>query len=120
WLKAAEDAAAKDPKEKAAAAKSGPALPGMARVAISYRGKTGRLEVEQAELRDPGPTSPTLLPDGDFETLDDKSYPRGWSGPAKYRYFPPLHYYIFNTWHNANADNRGPVAGDSLVIHDGK
>jgi hypothetical protein len=120
WLKAAEDAAAKDPKEKAEAAKSGPMLPGLVRVAISYRAKAGRVEVVQAELRDPGPVSANLLADSDFESLDDKDYPRGWSAPAKYRYFPPLHYYIFNTWHNANADNRGPVASDSLVLHDGK
>jgi hypothetical protein len=117
WLKAAQAAADKDPKEKAEAAKSGTLLPGTVRVAVTYKAKAGRVEVGRAELTEPGPTSANLLPDGGFEALDEQGYPRGWERPAKYRYFPPLHYYIFNTWHNANYDNRGPVAADALVVH---
>ena len=32
---------------------------------------------------------------------------------------PAALYYIFNTWHNATAQNRGPVALDTLIPHDG-
>lgn len=119
WLKAVQDAGAKDPKQKVDP-KDGTLLPGTVRVAIGYKGKSGRVEIERVELIEAGPPSPNLLPDGGFEQLDDKGYPKGWGAPAKYRYFPPLHYYIFNTWHNANYDNRGPVATDPLVPHHGK
>ncbi len=105
WLKAVKDAGEKD----------GPLLPGMVRVAIVYRAKTGRVEVERADLTEAGPESPNLLGDGGFENLDEKGYPVGWGAPVKYRYFPPLHYYIFNTWHNGNYDNRGTVAADTLI-----
>ena len=47
--------------------------------------------------------------------MDTQGYPAGWERPAKYRYFPPGIYYIFNTWHNSNSDNRGPVVADALV-----
>ena len=119
WQIAAQDAGAKDPKQKVDP-KAGLLLPGTVRVAIRYKGKSGKVEIERAELVEPGPAPANLLPNGDFEALDDKGYPQGWSAPAKYRYFPPLHYYIFNTWHNANYDNRGPVGIDPLVLHDGR
>jgi hypothetical protein len=111
WMKAAQDAEA---------AKSGTLLPGTVRVAIVYQGKTGKVEIERAELTDDAPVSPNLLPDGGFESVDEKGYPVGWSAPAKYRYFPPLHYYIFNTWHNANYPNRGTVGSDALVVRAGQ
>jgi hypothetical protein len=118
WLKAAQEAADKGPKEKAEAAKSGTLLPGTVRVAIVYKGKTGRVALERALLKEfVGllPDQPNLLPDGGFEGVDETGYPRGWEKPVKYRYFPPAHYYIFNTWHNANFDNRGPVTTDTLL-----
>src|SRR5262249_24612499 len=55
------------------------------------------------------------LADGDFETLDDKGYPRGWRAPVKYCYFPSLHCSIF-TWHNANAENRESRKGRGMRL----
>jgi hypothetical protein len=105
WLKAAQDGEA---------AKTGTLLPGTVRVAIVYQGKMGKVEIERAELTEDGPPGPNLLPDGSFE-----QNPPGWI-PEKYRYFPPAHYYIFNTWHNANYDNRSLVVTDDLIVRDGK
>ena len=96
------------------------ALPGFAQVGIQYNSPTGAIEIANAELTASAPDAPNLLVNGDFETLDKQTgYPDGWSQPEKYRYFPPRHYYIFNTWHNAVFDNRGPVGADSLVTHSG-
>jgi hypothetical protein len=120
WLKAVKEAAAKDPKEVAEQVKAGPALPDFARVTLRYQGKTGRIEVEHAELVEPGPEGPNLVSNGNFDSLDATEYPEGWSHPVKYRYFPPGHYYIFNTWHNANFPNRGPVTTDDLVASTGR
>ncbi len=116
WLKAITAAAAKDPKAAAESAKSGPVLPGTARVTIRTTAKEGRVEVEAAELLAAGAESPNLLPNGGFEDADKDGYPIGWSKPVKYRYFPPGHYYIFNTWHNSAFENRGPVGGDTLFV----
>jgi len=112
WLKAIQDAAAKNPKEAPEFAKSGPVLPGTVRVAIGYQAKQGSVELASAELVEAGPSSPNLLAHGGFE--------EGWSGPSKYRYFPGRLYYIFNTWHNGAFDNRGKVQLDSLVTHSGQ
>ena len=96
------------------------ALPGFAQVSLQYKNPTGSVEIISAELTASAPATPNLLVNGGFETLDKKTgYPEGWSQPEKYRYFPPRHYYIFNTWHNAVFDNRGPVTVDSLVTHSG-
>lgn len=119
WLRAVQAAATKDPKEAAEIAKSGPVLPGTVLVAIRYKGAAGQLEVERAELLEAGAPAPNLLPHGGFEVLDKAGYPTGWGAATKYRYFPPGHYYIFNTWHNSREDNRGPVMPDSLVAHTG-
>jgi hypothetical protein len=119
WLKAVKDAAAKDSKETAEIAKSGPVLPGTARVTIRTTAKTGRVEVEAAELLAVAPESPNLLANGGFEELDKNVYPVGWSEAVKYRYFPPGHYYIFNTWHNSAFENRGLVPADTLIVHRG-
>ncbi len=119
WLKAVSAAAARDAKEASEIAKVGPVLPGTARVTIRTTAKTGRVEIEAAELRAAAPESPNLLPNGCFEEADKDGYPTGWGKPVKYRYFPPGHYYIFNTWHNSAFDNRGPVTGDSIVLHGG-
>jgi hypothetical protein len=105
WLEAAK----KDPQPAAA----GVVLPGA--VVCEIACSAGAVEVHEATLTEPGPASPNLLPDGGFERLDAAGYPAGWSRPAKYRYFPPGLYYIFNTWHNSNSDNRGPVLADTLV-----
>ena len=95
-------------------------LPASVAVAIRYYGKTGRLDVERAELLSTANTAPNLLPNGGFETLDKNGYPAGWSKAVKYRYFPPRHYYIFNTWHNTNFANRGHAAADALLPHTGR
>jgi hypothetical protein len=97
----------------------GPLLPGTVRVAIQYKGAAGQIEIGGVELIEPGPSSPNLLPNGGFEATDASGYPAGWERPQKYRYFPPGLYYLFNTWHNARFDNRGPVSGDRLVTHGG-
>ena len=104
-------------------------LPAVASVAIRYTGKSGKLQIDRAELLDlPSPPGrgaggegmPNLLPNGTFESLDKAGYPTGWSKPVKYRYFPPRHYYIFNTWHNTGFPNRGSVEIDKLIPHSGK
>jgi hypothetical protein len=120
WLKAARDAAAKDPKEAAEVAKSGLALPATVMVAIRYTGKTGRIWVRSATLLAADSAAPNLLPNGGFEDVDKAGYPVGWTKALKYRYFPPRHYYIFNTWHNTNFPNRGFAAADSLLPRFGK
>ena len=97
----------------------GTALPGVASVAIRYAGAAGQIEIERAELEAAEPTAPNLLPAGGFEARDGFGGPLGWSRPEKYRYFPPALYYLFNTWHNGPAENRGVVARDTLLSHDG-
>ncbi len=111
WHKAASRAA-KNAKDLA--------LPASVAVAIRYYGKTGQLDVERAELLAAPSDAPNLLANGSFETLDPRGYPAGWSQPIKYRYFPPRHYYIFNTWHNSNFTNRGLIEIDKLLPHTGK
>jgi hypothetical protein len=96
-------------------ARLGPVLPGTAQVTIRYAGARGSIEVERAELVAAEPDAPNLLRNGGFETAQAGGYPEAWSAPVKYRYFPPRLYYLMNTWHNGNSDNRGPVAADSLI-----
>src|SRR5262249_8951406 len=115
----AKDAAAKNPAEAAQVAKSGLVLPGTVSVAIRYKAAGGSIEVQQAELTEPGPDTPNLLPNGGFEAADAEGYPAGWEPPVKYHYFPGRLYYLFNTWHNGAWDNRGPVTGDRLVVGTG-
>src|SRR5207249_1851507 len=86
--------AAKNPKEIA--------IPAIISVSIHYTAKTGKLDIDRAELLAAPSEAPNLLPNGTFESVDKAGYPTGWSKPIKYRYFPPRHYYIFNTWHNTN------------------
>jgi len=94
-----------------AAAKKDAPLPMAVVVEVAYADKqAGSVEVLQAELTDPNPAAPNLLPHGGFEAADTTGYPTGWSRPRKYRYFPPGVYYIFNTWHNASSHNRGTAA----------
>lgn len=119
WLRAVQAAATKVPAEAAEIAKSGPQLPGTALVAVRYKAAAGQVELLHAELVEGGPTSPNLLVNGGFETLDKAGYPADWGLQTKYLYFPPGHYYIFNTWHNSRFDNRGPVQADALVSHSG-
>ncbi|NBY03410.1 MAG: hypothetical protein EBQ87_15750 [Planctomycetes bacterium] len=82
-------------------------------------GKGGSIELLETSLFEPGPSSPNLFSNGDFES-DNMGYPQGWSKAQRYRYFPPGIYYIFNTWHNSNSDNRGTVAVDHLSPFSGK
>lgn len=96
------------------------ALPALLAVEIKYIAKTGSIHIERAELIAAPSDAPNLLPNGGFENLDKAGYPSGWSKPIKYRYFPPRHYYIFNTWHNSNFANRGSVEIDKLLVHQGK
>lgn len=111
-----------DPKlpKKAIDPAAGVPLPATIMVVLRYKGKTGSLEVEKAELEMVGQSSSNLLANGTFEALDDTGYPKGWTRALKYRYFPPRHYYIFNTWHNANFANRGFAAADPLLPQTGK
>lgn len=95
-------------------------LPTLAGVGLAYTGATGQLELEEAELSAAAPDAPNLLANGGFEEAGADGYPAGWSPQLKYRYFPPRYYYIFNTWHNASFDNRGPVAADALCPHAGR
>ncbi|MBI2807552.1 MAG: hypothetical protein HYX68_21435 [Planctomycetes bacterium] len=112
WLDAAK-------KEKDFA-KQGAQLPMKVTCEIAYADKrAGSIDLLEASLDDPGPGSPNLLPTGGFEP-DGQDYPKGWSKPQHYRYFPPGVYYIFNTWHNSNSDNRGAVGRDHLVPRSGQ
>jgi hypothetical protein len=121
WLEAVKAAAVKDPKDAAEVARAGPVLPGVVSVTIRYQAAAGKVEIERAELIEPGPSAPNLLFNGGFETAGatDKDYPAGWGHAAKYRHFPGRLYYLFNTWHNSPAENRGKVQADSLVMHGG-
>ncbi|MFO0969085.1 MAG: hypothetical protein U0793_26320 [Gemmataceae bacterium] len=110
----------KDPKEAALIAKEGVLLPGLVQVSFRYVGKEGSVELHEALLTTHAPGGPSLVSNGGFEAVDDKGYPRSWSAPQKYTYFPPRHYYIFNTWHNTNFSNRGKVALDPLIAKTGK
>ncbi|HYH69519.1 MAG TPA: hypothetical protein VD866_32790, partial [Urbifossiella sp.] len=104
-----------------AATKKDATLPMAVVVEVAYADKqAGSVEVLAAELADPGPAAPNLLPHGSFEAADADGYPTGWSRTRKYRYFPPGVYYIFNTWHNSSSDNRGTAARDALVPHAGR
>jgi hypothetical protein len=106
---------------KAMTAKSGKdQTPALIAVAIHYTAKTGKLDIDRAELLAAPSDAPNLLANGGFETVDAKGYPTGWSQPVKYTYFPPRHYYIFNTWHNTNFPNRGITEIDKLIPHSGK
>jgi hypothetical protein len=99
WLEAAK----KDP----AFAAQGALLPMAATCEIAYADKqAGSVELHDATLDDASPTSPNVL------------IPQ-WSKSRKYRYFSPGLYYIFNTWHNSNSDNRGTATNDRLVHHGG-
>lgn len=95
-------------------------LPALASVAIRYTAKAGKLVVARAELLAEKNNAPNLLPHGGFEILHKDGFPAGWSRPIKYRYFPPRHYYIFNTWHSTTFPNRGLVEVDRLLVHSGK
>lgn len=120
WLAAANAAAAKDPKEAAEIAANGLVLPGTVSVSVKYKGAAGTLDVEHAEvIASDAADAPNLLPNGAFEQVDNAGYPAHWGKQQKYFYFPPGHYYIFNTWHNSTYDNRGPVTSDALVNADG-
>lgn len=127
WLKAVKDEAVKKPKDAAELAKFGPVLPGTVSVAIRYKAKAGFIELIGTELAAAAPLSRNLLVSagreiGGFEKVstDNANLPEGWTGPAKYRYFPGRLYYIFNTWHNGNFDNRGKVQLDRLVVQRGQ
>ncbi len=89
-------------------------------VTIRYKGKAGDFWIRSARLTASDSAAPNLLANGGFEDVDKSGYPVGWSKALKYRYFPPRHYYIFNTWHNANFANRGFAAADSLLPRFGK
>jgi hypothetical protein len=95
-------------------------IPAIVSVAIHYTAKTGKLDIDRAELIAAPSDAPNLLANGGFESLDKTGYPTGWSKPIKYTYFPPRHYYIFNTWHNTNFPNRGLTEIDMLIPHSGK
>lgn len=101
-------------------------LPATVSVSVTYKSHEGEIELGEAQLLAPELSSPNLLPNGGFETSAGSTgvpardaWPLSWDRPAKYYYFPPGHYYIFNTWHNSNFPNRGLVRPDSLVAHGG-
>ena len=83
WLQAAREAAAKGVKEQAEAARAGLVLPGTVSVAIRYQAAAGQVEVRQAELLEPGPAAPNLLPHGGFQSTDAVGYPLGWEQPVE-------------------------------------
>jgi hypothetical protein len=94
-------------------------LPPVVWIAIRFEGASGSVELGSAHLSEPGPGGPNLLPNGGFEAASADGYPAMWEAPAKYRYFPPKNYYLFNTWHNARFAIRGRVELDAVVAHGG-
>jgi hypothetical protein len=102
-------------------ARLGPVLPGTVQVAIRYKAAAGSIEVVRAELFEATgrASGPSLIANGGFEAIGPEGYPRNWSAPEKYGYFPPRLYYLMNTWHNGSSANRGPVAAEALVAHAG-
>jgi hypothetical protein len=94
-------------------------LPMFALTRFTYNNAAGSIELGRAELFDPGPPSPNLLSNGGFEAVDAAQYPLGWSAPVKFLRFPLKLFYLFQTWHNAISDNRGPVTTDAMVTHSG-
>src|SRR5262249_39527709 len=115
WL----TAAAQLPADPAKGPTPGLLLPPVVWIAIRFEGAGGSVELGSANLSEPGPGGPNLLPNGGFEAANPDGYPAMWEAPAKYRYFPPKHYYLFTTWHNARFANRGPVEHDAVVAHGG-
>ena len=75
WLQAARKAA-KNPKEDLA-------LPASVSVVLRYTAKTGRLDIERAELSSGSGDAPNLLPNGGFETVDAKGHPDGTGGVVR-------------------------------------
>lgn len=114
----ANDWLAKAKEDKQAEA-LGVELPSAASCVIRYKADKGEIQLVNASLTAPEPASANLVVNGGFEEVDSDGYAKGWSRPAKYIYFPPGIYYNFNTWHNTTADNRGPIALDSLVVASG-
>ncbi len=104
--------------ERAAGAQ--PILPATVSAAIRFKGETGNVEIERAELAAAEPASPNLLAHGGFEEVDGAGWPVGWKPAEKYSYFPPGAYYLFNSWHNDAFSNRGAPAVDALVLHSGR
>ena len=97
-------------------------LPGTVSVSVKYQGKSGHVDLVRTELTESGPDSPSLLPNGDFESVKNSkevAWPKGWGQPFKYRYYPGRLYYLFNTWHNSAFANRGRVQADNLQAHSG-
>lgn len=94
-------------------------LPVFASVRLTYNNAAGSIDLGRVELAEPGPASPNLLSNGGFESVDATNYPTGWSAPQKFLHFPLKLFYLFQTWHNAISDNRGPVLADSTVAHSG-
>jgi hypothetical protein len=115
WLKAG----AKVPADPARGGGPGVLLPPVVSLTVRFEGRAGHVELGSAELSEPGPGGPNLLPNGGFEAVNADGYPAGWDRPVKYRFFPPKHYYLFNTWHNGRFDNRGRVETDGLVSRQG-
>src|SRR5215472_8619179 len=87
WLKAA----AKLPADPSRAGASRVLLPATVSVTIRFEAHAGSVEIGAAELSEPGPSGPNLLPNGNFAAAAD-GYPTGWERPAKYRYLPPRHF----------------------------
>lgn len=112
WIEAAK-------KDPAFATDGGP-LPMAWFVEVEHKaGPKGEVTIHAVELVETDSPPANLLSSGGFEQLAG-DWPAGWSKPAKYRYFPPGVYYIFNTWHNSNSANRGLVRADELVTHSGR
>jgi hypothetical protein len=101
------------------ASRRGVALPGTVQVAIRYQGGRGSVEMEHAELIAAPCEGPNLIVNPGFESTGAAGYPEAWSAPVKYRDFPLRLYYLMNTWHNGNSENRGPVSTDTLVAWEG-
>jgi hypothetical protein len=97
----------------------GTTLPGTLRVTIRYHGAAGAVAVRDAEVAAAPSQAPNLLSNASFEETDRTGWPQGWGRPQKYSYFPPRDFYLFNTWHNSDFENRGVVQPDHLVTHSG-
>jgi hypothetical protein len=79
---------------------------------------TGPGEFDDLVVSEKFSSTPNLLSNAGFETLDKNGYPVGFSQQQKFRAIGPT-YYVWTDWNHAFAENRGPVVSDAMVARSG-
>jgi len=76
--------------------------------------------IDDVSLAEDLAADPNLAINGSFENIDNKAnYPRGWSGPKKYTWRPPM-YYRWTDWYHWFRPIRGPIQTTDLFAHAGR